>query len=662
MKIVFLWNKSSLNYIKSIEFDNNEKNIITDKVDFDIKNLEKSDFLNIVILVELDWSGNLFGGYTMAHRIIMEWGNDSLPPNIQFVSFLPQLSLYKNNYNINKFYSKSFTHYQLPLIKKISVQHYSISKYQYLKKYALTESGILDKIKHDLEKVITDSNRDFEKEDEDYCQQLRGVTTIIGEKLLHFIEIQTDNKQEKLKTIYTLIVERIRELNVLKGNIEKTYDGVKEKILLLEDNINFGEKIKSALNLYFDVDYYNNGDEAIEAIKINAINYQALVTDLELLNIDGKTDQHIQGIEVFEYVQNFHPHIVKRIVSGLPRNGINELVNVDINDILYKSLIAYYGFTDGFESWVEKLKKDIKLHKELKYMKGPNNTFWKDVEYSFDNSGNKKAKGSGFKRFYYNFKIEDKTNFDEMWIRIYSNVCKILENKDDIKVSTTFPKTISGQDILSKKEKQNTIELLEKILTHRLLWISFFDNNTTVIYRDDDNPEYSFKHRPFWDNNLPVKPTALFTWLGFSSNAENPKNKDVVKDDTKYVSIRFSYNTLFLEEEKFRVKYNTLLKSRISDFAIRFEDLCNCSYWILKKLKENLNELHYSFENYTDIIEDDIIAILNIIIYQHKTISVPNKNDIKNLIIEYMENDDYEKTPKKIYNLMGNIIDKNILN
>lgn len=664
MNALFIWNKLSVKYIEEILNNDKECQIISSIEDFEIVPIEEKHLTNIFILVELDWENNLFYGYDVAYKIMVKWQNDQNPPNIQFLSFLSQENLYDLNKNVYKFYSKSFFHYQLPLNNELRTYPYSPAKFKYLKKYALTESGILDTIKHDLEKVISDSKSDFSSELENYIVRLKNITSILGSDLNDIINAKNHNPVESLNKIFTLIVQRLKTLNELKDNPLIKYEGIKEKIILVEDDINFGNQIQNRLNEYFDVDYYRNGFEAREAIELNGINYQALITDLELLNTNGKTDQEIQGIEVFEFTKDKFPHIVRRIVSGLPRKGISELVEIDINDILYKSLISYYGFNDGFDDWVKKLKSDIKLHKRLKHMKGPNNTFWKDVEYKIKN-GKKRASGSGFKRLYYNFKIEDEVAFQEMWKRIYDKTINILKQEDSEKVSTTFIKTTSSQNLRSKKDKESTIELLERILTHRLLWISYYDNNSTVIYKDVHNFENSFYHKPFWDGELNIKPTDLFTWLGFSTKAVNPKNKDDVNYETEFISIFFQYNSLFEEEEKFRVKYDELLKSSLSNFSKKHESLCKCFYWILINMKDGIKKgdtfLLKIPENYLDIDEKLILETLSFINNNHRNLSQQVRNEVADSLNEFMDHKDFKNIPTNISSSIDRIVNQNIL-
>ncbi|MCB0752546.1 MAG: response regulator transcription factor, partial [Ignavibacteriae bacterium] len=364
------------------------------------------------------------------------------------------------------------------------------------------------------------------------------------------------------------------ELNILEDkSADVEYKGVKEKMIFVEDDVDFGNKLREALEVYFDVDYYSDGKEAFEALELNGVNYQVLLTDLELLKEDKKLDQSIQGIELFEEASIKFPHIVKRIVSGLPRKGISELVNIDVNSVLYKSVIAYYGFSEGFISWIKQIKIDIKSHKDSKYMKGPNNAFWKDVEYSIDKkTGKQKASGSGFKRFYYELKKEDDKTFEAMWDRIYSRVVNILLDKPGAeKVETELIKTERGQGYLTKENREKSINFLETILTHRLIWLSYFNDGDEVIYKDINDLANSFYHKPFWktkivkgrETTLHHKPTSQFTFLSFSVNPIVPEKTNNTNEYTEYVKINFKYGDkskqLFDKEERFLLENAELI-------------------------------------------------------------------------------------------------------
>ena len=471
----------------------------------------------------------------------------------------------------------------------------------------------------------------------------------------------------------------MQELNLIESNKSLVYKGAKERILLVEDDKKFADKIKEALEVYFEVDYYSNGKEAIDALEVGGITYQALITDLELLQKNKKIDQPIQGIEIIEKVSESYPYIVKRVVSGLPRKGISELVNIDINDVLYKSVIAFYGFSEGFETWVKKLKKDIKAHKDLKYMKGPNNTFWKDIEYKIDKkTGLQKPSGSGFKRFYYQLKKEDDKTFEAMWDRIYSKIKNILLEKPDAdKIETELIQAQRGQGYLTKENRDKSIRFLETILTHRLIWLSFFDDGDEVIYKDTNDLENSFYHKPFWktkilkekESTLHYKPTSQFRYLGFSVNPIIPRTTNETYEHTEFVKINFKYGDkrenkqLFDKEERFLLENAKLIKSTVSQFAIQNPDLCETMFEVylnIDKILINGNNGLKTPDLYAHYDVDVIKNILDFIKNNANDISKASRDNIYKCLDDFTDENAFKNSSKEIQAKIVTLLDLRI--
>ncbi|MDV7186097.1 hypothetical protein R3X25_02285 [Lutibacter sp. TH_r2] len=671
MNALFIWREESRKYINKLSKKIDNKVIVCNNESF--QNLEINDFECIFILVELNWENNPFYGYEVASSIVMNWRNDENPPNIQFFSFISQLSLFNQTKDVDKFFVKSFKHHSLPFNEGINLKTYSKSKWKYLKKYALTKSGILETINHDLKNDLNKSQLNFEDIFISYKERLLGIKSLLNPAIINLLSSQKLSSNQKLNELHLFLNKRLRELNILDENKPIEYNGVKEKILLVEDDKEFGKEIKAALDIYFDVNYKSNGLDAIKALEIGGDIYQGLITDLELLD-ENQIDQPVQGIELIEYVSNSkkHKHIVKRIVSGLPRKGISELVNMDINDILYKSVIAFYGFSEGFDIWVKKLKNDIKAFRSLKYMKGPEKKiFWQDTKKEVDKKGEVKITGSGFKRFYYNLQIEESQIFKEMWSRIETKVLNILNDETSEIIETKFIKIDDRHNFLEKNTKENSVALLEQILTHRLLWISFFNDKDQVVYKDNSDINNSWSHKPFWKENynrylkknttLSVKPDGDFGLLGFTTIQILPKEKKLVLDEVPKVIIQFQTNQLFIEEEKFKLNYNSLLKSSVNDFAQKYIELCELTYWWIANINlAKENKLNAPL-NFTDYTEEKMKQSINDILFNAKSIKKEYKTVIKNEIIEYQDSKEFNNLSKNLQNLLNNIISNNTL-
>ncbi|MEO1259467.1 MAG: response regulator [Bacteroidota bacterium] len=678
MKYLIIWNNLSYSFIENNLRSNpsisSQKaiKIIRSNNEWQKFDINKDAPDQIIILVELNWTEHDCLGYSIALEIIKDWKDEDKAPNIQFISFMDQDQLYDFNKGIDKFIAKTFRHYRLPLIDNFQTDRFIIEKWNYLKKYALTKAGILDKIKHDLDRVFNKEREEITlKVAKEFVERMTEIKDIIGDKLLKqlndFSQIKDDyNSQQFLDILYSEVVTRIRDLSIETNGPSNTDSG--SKVLILEDNISTLNKLKDLFSPHFKIVTFTNGAEALEELKINGRFYHAVIVDLELLEPNQKVDQVVQGIEVIVYARDNYPHLARRVITSLGTIGILELLpEVSYHHILSKSDIDRFGDifmkTELFISFIQKLQVDIKNRLPLNRMVGPDNVFW--GVYSRQGT-----KGRAFKRFYYNLQVEQPKKFQETWAEVIT-IVESLESNKSVQISFQFGKTSNTEKWDLNTDSEKTISFLQLLLIHRLYWIRNYKNGEFIVYKNMLNKGHDFYNKTYWRNKPPASPKQYFYYLGFGCKKLEPKTP---KEKDQKITFYFKYNQLLPEELKYIKSKSNLVVDRLSSFYQQHESLCICINQILEIIlsdqeKRGLNsqftqKYPQQLDNEFELDQKEAVKILNIL--QQESV-VRSRHKPREMIMELIEDFkykedgsltfEYQKTPTVLSESMDRILE-----
>ncbi|MCB0485927.1 MAG: hypothetical protein KDC47_07010, partial [Flavobacteriaceae bacterium] len=411
-----------------------------------------------LILAELDWyRPTLFGGYRLAEELLSQHDGKE-PPAIAFVSMLSREALWQRTRNIDRFFVKSFPHYQLPLREPIKFAAPSKAKWDYLHKYALTEGGVLDKLLHDLRNALT-AGEGGRNRIAQVVEQLQGVPEMQGDQVRDLLlgyrgDMDADAAMRWAGQLFGALQRRIYSLHPDRRRQQPAIGQERKPLLmLLEDDPSMSAQLNPLFSDHFDVKPFSSGAEALRELEVGGIFYRALVADLELLEDSGRFDQPVQGIEVLEYAERNHPQIAPRVVTQLGRRGVQELLDMNVQHILYKAHLKN-GADDLFMEFLDELLNEVEERRALQDMPGPDTTFWADVSKELDKKTGLKAKGGGFRRFYYQQKLENEAGFKAMWSRIGEKVERYVNGDPDLRVDTELGNTQEAKSFLEKRTQE----------------------------------------------------------------------------------------------------------------------------------------------------------------------------------------------------------------
>lgn len=652
MKVLVLWNKISSSNLKMASYEPvvGENSSLQVETIYSQEAWEGFDLNayypnHILVLVELNWNNRNFEGYEIALGILKEWNMDRAPI-IQFFSFLSREQLYVLTIGrgVYRVFVKSFKHIGLPEEIKLPEESYSLVRWNYLKKYTLTESGILDKLHHDIRNYLNNPKRISENIVSLFIRQVEGISDIIGKEVSDYLTSPSSLETEPehiLSKLDTLIGKRMVQLSEIYEGETSLYLGrSRYKLLLVEDNMKMLAHLKQMFESYFEVSDFSNGQEALTELKIGGLFYHAICIDLELLDETYRFDQEVQGIDILEYTSKNLPHIVRRVITGIGRKGVKELLpEMETQDIMLKSHLELFGRDETFVEFIEKLKSDVKKQSVFLEMKGPDDTLWAD----FSRQGGKE--GGKFKRFYYELKLNESL-FSEVWAEVASVVGKMLKNEDII-VPCSFEKTVNAKKLLNEFTYEKRITFLKQLLIHRLYWISKFRNDQFIIFKDEEDKENSFYHLPFWDGNLLNNPKQYFPYLGFGYSYLDPRSP--VKESYR-ITFKFNFKKLFPEEIEYLKSADKLFSNSGYDFYRQNERFCEyldkILFYIIEDQKNNPSKTQFKniysrFDNTFQITKEYSEKMLKLITNESKPNNSNNTRDtVYNLISEFAFVDD----------------------
>lgn len=553
---------------------------------------------HLLILAELDWyRPTLFGGYRLAEELIRLHDGPE-PPAIAFVSMLSREALWQRTRNIDRFFVKSFPHYQLPLREPITFAPPSKAKWDYLHKYALTEGGVLDKFLHDLRNALTAGDAGRERIAQ-LVEQLQGVPDMQGAQVRELLpsyraDMDADAAMRWAGQLFGALQRRIYSLHPDRRRQQPAVGQERKPLLmLLEDDPAMADQLTPLFADHFDVKPFRSGAKALRELEVGGIFYRALVADLELLEDSGRFDQPVQGIEVLEYVQRNLAQIAPRVVTQLGRRGVQELLDMNVQHILYKAHLKN-GADDLFMEFLDELLNEVEERRALQDMPGPDTTLWADVSKEEDKKTGMKAKGGGFRRFYYEQKLENEAGFKSMWVRISEKVERYMNGDPDLRVDTELGNTGDAKSFLDTRTAEANFKLLERLLTHRVILLATpgHGDGREVCYRNDGDTGISYFHKDLWkdkkgNSTLTADPKRFIYFMGFNSSGVST-TKDV--DEGQISRFTLHYGRLFREEVDLLKRFESLHEERFENFFLQQEDLCYSLNEILHIIKEHLDK------------------------------------------------------------------------
>lgn len=506
-------------------------------------------------------------------REVLRMTDQSPFPTLILFGLQSREALWATSSVTERYLVKSFPYLQIPGARLPAVRRMSSSKWRYLRKYALTKSGLLDSLLHALRNALRAGEAGLGRV-HDVAAQLHGLPDLHDEHIRALLDAQ-ERGAGAADTIrwagqlFGAMERRIFSLEPDRLNTRtQARNSRKPHLMLVEDDAATASELSALFTDHFEVKVFHDGAEALHELEIGGRFYDALVADLELLEADKRFDQPVQGIEVLEYAEQKHPHIARRVITALGRRGVRELLpSMSIQDILFKSLLVQ-GNDPLFLEFLEKLLRDIDHRRVLQDMPGPDSTLWADVSKE---AKQQDSKGGGFKRFYYQLKVEDPERFGKMWREINETIERIRAEDPDLKVDASFVQTEAARNMIGTANRENLIAFLQKLLTHRAILLTRYTDRGEVAYRDETDRGSSYAHLWFWKSRLAASPKSYNYFTGMSGADYRPP-KATAKDDV--VRFKLKYSRLFREEVELIKRFEDLRAERFGDFFNEQEDLC----------------------------------------------------------------------------------------
>ncbi len=533
--------------------------IVKDEDSFQKLDLEKVKPKHIWILVELGWPENdLYGGYDVALKLIDSDYAKQTPLQITFFSFLSREYLFNNVLGFLNIFPKAFVHNRLrqPVLQ---TTHFSAQKWKYTRKYGFTKSGIIDKLHHDFDDLLKfDKKNDDPERIQEFLIKLSNISDLLTPEINEMVQsINPANYHGHRLKLNSKLTSLIQDLNKYREVTTPKKTAWKPHVLFVEDNKLFAETLMKELSALFNINHYNNGEEALEHLKKNGPLYDGLICDLELLDPKGY-DQNIQGIDIVHYVQRFLPHIEINIITNIPKSGIKDILdNFLSKDIRYKSTFKKYPESE-WKEYAAHLLSQLKNRARTKYLTGPNTSIWSNVS-------NQNKNGGGLKTYYYNLKINYTDKFETLWKEIDYTFEEVMNRHE--KIPTSFGRTKDRTE-LSSSVNSKTSNLLKNIILHRRFWLKMlYDKSGYASY--NVNP----KDVVFFD-----KVFAFFQKTTAKSDKRHSSYASVLgfsifKEGTE--KYKFVFNTLFPEEIQW---LKTTVGIQTLDFSNEFSYLANHTF------------------------------------------------------------------------------------
>ncbi len=405
-----IWNKEIPNRLFGEEIS-----ISNISIGFDLLK-DDSDF--VIILAELTWNSKKYSdfyGFDIACELRLK--HRILAPIIM-VSFLPENFFNGDTrYNILKARGTSFL--QLPFdsdsLDRISKQTRALtpSSLADISVLLLNPRHLIDRFTHDIRyelghdtlkakatTILADLPDQFKK-----STKWEKLIESLSEKNISEEEFYLRKKAIILKLNTTLLLEGSDPQNTTKY-----------KLLLLEDNLEDAETIRTALNPFYEITNVTNGEDAIRIIDEDLENhYCALICDWRLLVPGTDRQQQWQGYEVMEYASK------NRFYALFSLTSLDEDSRKYISPYIS---CTYTPLTKDFEKgnglWLIYMPIiNQKIEENLAVIAGlPTGEGWykqDKADYKKDASGNKSASKKSFASFHQQYIEKRNSNSFRNW-------------------------------------------------------------------------------------------------------------------------------------------------------------------------------------------------------------------------------------------------------
>lgn len=436
---------------------------------------------NIIILVELDWGNPIshFHGYQVAKEL-MNSPKRLSNFNLLFISTLNREVIIKVFKDKNRIFTQKFKHE--PITKRfdlytVFIPPISAKKFDYLKNYCLLESGILDRLEHDIRNLFGNSNEEKFKQTIEEIEANRDILT--PEIISHTETLSNTTDFENRKQILDAIHHSLQALQNQINNPGES-SGIKShaKVMLIEDNADTLSKLQEQLNRYFyKIIPFQNGSKAFHELEKNARQYDVVITDMELL--DGDFDDEKQGIDILELCEKEYPFIVTRVITALPKNALKRLIGKGLNEIVFKSETGDTVIPpfENLIDFVKQIDKEVQKKRQLRKMRGPEMSWW----------------GKYLTKQLYITKIEAPDTYNSIWRNAIGIANRFINNefdnlKESEKISVEFKQV---KETVSNPE--SGWQIIELLLTHRLiaLWFASKKSWDEFYFSGESNEAYT---------------------------------------------------------------------------------------------------------------------------------------------------------------------------
>ena len=337
---------------------------------------ESPKFIGAIILVEINWEKEI-NGYDIADQLLFD-APASRNIDVLFISYFSRQELY-NIYDHNKnshVYIRKFQHKEIADkdfdLNAHLPDHWSDRKFNYIKNYYFKEGGVLQTLIHETTKLAADYSKGKLSS---YLKNLDLYKNILPEEVISKIDdLNKLPDKKKLDAIVHLRTLLEKELYTLPGQDGASQHRIKSKhkIMLIEDDAKTMAKLAEQFGYYYEnITQMKSGTEAYEELSSNGMSYDAVITDMALLEPrdDGlEFDDAKIGVDILELCESKCPHMVTRVISGLPKNALKDLINKDVSEMIYKSDSPNYVIPphEDLDNFVKNINAEIKVKRKFR--------------------------------------------------------------------------------------------------------------------------------------------------------------------------------------------------------------------------------------------------------------------------------------------------------
>lgn len=503
----------TLNDNKGLRFELVTSRTAYESVDWSV------NWRKVFVLAELYWSDRNWEGIPLVFDLLKKRDGDDQPLEILTCSVFSRNALYESVKDKDHLIVKAFPHLQLkdePDFSLLSKMYVSQRKWQYKRSELLDNREILSSLLHQIG-YIKPERPNFRAAIGRLYNEILNLRSITGkDALLTASQLKDCNNVEE-------IIENLAELKsdlevmLKKLEVDERPEPHPGQVMIVEDDDLTRRKIFDLFSRWFqDVITFDNGAAALAELRRNAARYDALVTDLELLDEAGFEDA-VQGVDLIDFCEQHARWIVQRVVTGLARSSLpRRLTDFGANQIILKQ-------SPGQESeeivFVLPHFDEHKFMKEL-HLEVDNSAFLKQKNMPGPSKGKFAAPDSDrespdLKSAYYEWKQNHPEDFDKQIQIIFAKARLFTLHPKLHPVST---KTVR----LHNTSRASWEPYLWNLLTLRLIAIArqICERRINYIdYGDDSGLYFDLGFKATLERNE-SKPSAFRQWfntkLGFS--------------------------------------------------------------------------------------------------------------------------------------------------